>query len=67
MDRVRRIVLQHASGLAQILGTEAQLKEGLKSEGLPLRVDNVDFLDHTGSCVLDTVQPRYVLYKGIAA
>ncbi len=60
---MKRVVLIHRSGLHQILGTTDQLKEGLGVAELPSFLENVQYGDHTGSCSLVMVKPRYVVYK----
>ena len=63
----KRVVLEYTTGvfkgLWQILGTDDQLKEGLKVEELPSFVSPVQFIDHVGACSLVTVKPRYILYR----
>jgi hypothetical protein len=61
---MRRIVLEHTTGryagLRQILGTDVELK---KTHGeLPNEVEDVDFLDHSGSCVLLKSRHRFHHY-----
>ena len=63
----KRIVLQYTTGqfagLFQIVGTDDQLKEGLKTTDLPAFVPDVTFLDHQGSANLVQIKPRYALYR----
>ena len=64
---MKRIVIEYTTGtlkgLWQILGTDDQLKEGLKVEELPPFISPVQFIDHVGECSLITVKPRYALYQ----
>lgn len=61
---MRRIVLEHTTGryagLRQILGTDVELVK--QHGGLPGEVEDVDFLDHSGSCVLLKSRRHYHHY-----
>lgn len=63
----KRIIVRYGQGafrdLWQILGTDDQLKEGLKVEHLPVRLGPVQLLDHVATVEMDRVRPRYILYR----
>lgn len=63
----KRIVIEHTQGrlkgLSQILGTDDQLKAGLRTSDLPVFLASVELGDHQGACSLITVKARYVLYR----
>jgi hypothetical protein len=66
----KRVVLIHTQGayrgLWQIVGTEAQMREGLKTELLP-DLTPAHFLDHDGEASLSAVKDRYIMYREIMA
>lgn len=59
----KRVVLQHASGLTQILGTTDGLMESFNVASLPAMLPEVDLGTHVNGCSLIRVTPRYVLYR----
>lgn len=59
----RRVVLRHASGLRQIVGTTDDLKRNLQVEDLPSSLPAIDFGDHLSPCRIETPRRRYVVYR----
>lgn len=66
MNVDKRMVLRHTTGrytgLHKITGTFQQLGANLPLNSLPIRICNVDLIDHSGDAVLERVEERYIQY-----
>jgi hypothetical protein len=64
----KRVILRHVggrfAGLWQIVGTDDELPKAKKA-GYPASLPKLQFIDHVAAAALQTVKPRYVLYREV--